>query len=123
MPTVEARLTSLEERMDEQERLRAAQDQDQSDLGLKLKAQDGLIQGLAATQSEHTATLAKHTAILERHTGILERQTETLDRQTAMHKSHTTELAWLRLQMDGVKDGMERMVGMLHTVIERGDGR
>ncbi len=102
MPTVEERLATLEERMGEQERLRASQDTDQSDFGLKLKAQDGLIKSVAKTQSEHTALLNRH---------------------TAMHKSHTVALAQQTIDLHFLRDGMEQIVGMLHTLIERDSNR
>ncbi|GAA2897150.1 hypothetical protein Acy02nite_80590 [Actinoplanes cyaneus] len=114
-------MPTLEERMNEQEKLRASQDRDLADIGEKLKAQDGLLKGLAKTQSEHTATLAVHTATLERHTAILDRHTTTLDRHTAMLKNQETEIAWIRLDMSGLKDSVQAMTGMLHTLIERGD--
>ncbi|MBO3738313.1 hypothetical protein [Actinoplanes flavus] len=99
--------------MDEQERLRAGQDQDLSDVGEKLRVQGDLMQALATTQSEHTATLAKHTAILDKHTAIL-------DRHTAMHNAHSTALARLTLDMHSVKDGIQQIVGMLDRLTEQG---
>ncbi|MEV0898420.1 hypothetical protein [Actinoplanes sp. NPDC049802] len=101
-------MTALEDRMDEQERLRASQDQDLSDIGEKLRVQGELMKALAITQSEHTATLSKHTAILDRH--------------TAMHREHATALAMLQLDMGTVKDGMRQIVGMLDRLIEQ-DGQ
>ena len=94
--------------MEEQKRLRASQDRDLSDISEKLRVQGDLMQALAATQSQHTATLGRHTAILDRH--------------TAMHTEHSTNLARLTLDMHSVKDGMQQIIGMLDTLIER-DGR
>ncbi|BCY06272.1 hypothetical protein [Actinoplanes sp. L3-i22] len=116
MPTLEARVTRLEERMDEQERLRASQDNDLSDIGEKLRVQHSLIQAMADTQSEHTALLNKHSAILDRHSAIL-------DRHTALHREHSTALAQLTLDVHILKDGVEQIVGMLDTLIERGGDR
>ncbi|MFC4072325.1 hypothetical protein [Actinoplanes subglobosus] len=106
--------------MEEQKRLCASRDGDLSDLGLKVQAQHGLIQAIAKTQSEHTATLARHTTILDRHTTILDRHTAILDRHTAMHTEHATSLAQLSLNVFSLKDSVQRIVGMLDTLIERG---
>ncbi|MDI6098219.1 hypothetical protein QLQ12_06340 [Actinoplanes sp. NEAU-A12] len=91
--------------MDEQERLRAGQDRDLSDVAEKLRVQTDLMKALATTQSQHTATLAQHTA--------------TLDRHTAMHKEHARSLGLLTLEVHGLKDGMQQIIGMLDTLIER----
>jgi hypothetical protein len=88
--------------MDDQERLRASQDGDLSDIAQKLRAQDLLLKALAQTQSKHTATLAEHTAILEDHTRRFER---------------------LEGKVDNLKGGMEQIVGMLETLIERENDR
>ncbi|KUL42443.1 hypothetical protein [Actinoplanes awajinensis] len=102
MPTVEERVTRLEKRMDEQERFRAAQDEDQSDLGLKLAAQDKMLKAVAKTQSEHTALLHRH---------------------TAMHKEHAEALAAHTIDLHLLKDGVERIIGMLDTLITRENDR
>jgi chromosome segregation ATPase len=116
LPTLEERVTRLEVRVDEQERLRASQDRDLADISEKLRVQGDLMQALAATQSEHTATLNQHTATLNQHTA-------TLDRHTAMHKEHSGNLARLTLDVHGLKDGMQQIIGMLDTLIERENGR
>ncbi|WP_436522615.1 hypothetical protein [Actinoplanes sp. HUAS TT8] len=113
MPTVEERLTRLEELVAEQQELRAGQDKDLSDTGIKVAAQDSLIKAIRETQSEHTAALTKQAATLGRHTEILERH-------TSMLKNQETEIAWLRLDMRGLTDTSQRMIGMLDTLIERG---
>ncbi|WP_433793894.1 hypothetical protein [Actinoplanes sp. CA-252034] len=95
--------------MEEQEGLRASQDSDQSDFGEKLRVQQALIQAVAKTQSEHTAILNTHTAILNRH--------------TAMHKDTAGVLARLTLDVHGLKNGMEQIIGMLDTLIEQDRGR
>ena len=84
--------------MEEQKRLRASQDSDQSDLGEKLRVQQDLIQAVAKTQSEHTATLNRH---------------------TAMHRETGAQLAQLTLNVHGLKGGVEQIIGMLDTLIER----
>ena len=55
----EQRITVLEERVDEQARLRAGQDRDLADIAENVRAQGRLIQALAVTQSEHTQALAQ----------------------------------------------------------------
>ena len=108
MPTLEERVTRLEADMAEQKKLRAGQDRDLSDIGVKVHSNGQLLQALAKTQSEHTATLDRHTA--------------TLDRHTAMHKDHTGVLARLTLDVHGLREGVQQIIGMLDTLIER-DGR
>src|SRR5215471_6527108 len=65
--TVEARLGTLETRVGEEARLRAAMDEDIS----RLHIERNLLQALHDTQSEHTATLRDHTATLNEHTVLL----------------------------------------------------
>jgi hypothetical protein len=105
LPTLEERVTRLEADVEEQKRLCASRDRGLSDISEKLRVQGDLMKALAATQSEHTATLDRHTA--------------TLDRHTAMHREHSVELAQLTLNVHGIKDGMQRIIGMLDTLIER----
>jgi chromosome segregation ATPase len=64
----DARLTTLEETIKTEANLRAAMDQDISDIKIEQRAQRGLLQAVAVTQSEHTARL---TAI-EGRVGIIE---------------------------------------------------
>ncbi|MEU4623223.1 hypothetical protein AB0G04_25035 [Actinoplanes sp. NPDC023801] len=102
MPTLEERVGNLEDRMDEQERLRASQDRDLADISEKLRAQKGLLQALAKTQSEHSAILAEHSAILV---------------------DHTQRLGRLEGKVDTVEGGVRQIIGMLDTLIERDSGR
>jgi septal ring factor EnvC (AmiA/AmiB activator) len=105
LPTLEERVTRLEKDMDEQKKLRAAQDLDQSDFGQKLRVQHGLIQAIQKTQSEHTATLAQHGQRLDRLEGKVDRLEGKVDR--------------LEGKVDSIAGGVERIVGMLDTLIER----
>jgi chromosome segregation ATPase len=116
LPTLEERVTRLEARMDDQERLRASQDGDLSDIAQKLRAQDLLLKALAQTQSKHTATLAEHTATLAEHTA-------TLAEHTAILEDHTRRFERLEGKVDNLKGGMEQIVGMLETLIERENDR
>jgi chromosome segregation ATPase len=52
--TVETRLATLETRVDDQEGLRAAMDEDMSSLKVEFRAQRKLLQSLHVTQQEHT---------------------------------------------------------------------
>jgi chromosome segregation ATPase len=63
--TVETRLGKLEATVEEQERLRAAMDEDMSSLKVEFRAQRKLLQSLHDTQHEHTALLSEHTAQLQ----------------------------------------------------------
>lgn len=101
------RLTALEVRVDEQERLRAGQDSDLSDVTEKLRAQDKLLKSIAATQSDHGRTLARHTAILDRHTALL--------------SELKSDVAVLTVTLYGMKDAQQQIVGMLDTLIARDD--
>ena len=53
--SVETRLGTLETKVDGQERLRAAMDEDMSSLKVEFRAQRKLLQSLHDTQQEHTA--------------------------------------------------------------------
>ncbi|MEV4279270.1 hypothetical protein [Actinoplanes xinjiangensis] len=133
LPTLEERVTRLEKDMDEQKKLRAAQDLDQSDFGQKLRVQHGLIQAIQQTQSEHTATLASHTATLARHTATLAEHGQRLDRLEGKvdrlegkvdrleGKVDRLEGKVDRLEgkVDRIAVGVEGIVGMLGTLIER----
>lgn len=105
MPTIEVRVTRLEKRMDEVERLRASQDRDLSDVVEKLRAQDSLLQALAETQAEHTATFARHTATLDQHTEQLTRIEARFD--------------GLEARFGGLESGVQEIIGMLETLIGR----
>jgi septal ring factor EnvC (AmiA/AmiB activator) len=97
-PTLEdldQRVTVLEERVDEQARLRARQDRDLSEIVEGVRKQDRLLKALAQTQSEHTRTLAQHGKTLDEHTHAL------------------AEL----------KGGVTHIIGMLDTLIAREDDR
>ncbi|MFI1988351.1 hypothetical protein [Actinoplanes sp. NPDC020271] len=106
MPTLEARVTRLEARMDEQEHLRVIHDQELSNIFLKLQAQDSLLQAIHLNQADQTATLAKHTAMHDDHTARLTRL--------------EVDLGLVKTDLGLVKTGMERIAGMLDTLIERG---
>ncbi|GIF37422.1 hypothetical protein BC793_10491 [Actinoplanes xinjiangensis] len=112
MPTLEERVTRLEKDMDEQKKLRAAQDLDQSDFGQKLRVQHGLIQAIQKTQSEHTATLAQHGQRLDRLEGKVDRLEGKVDRLEG-------KVDRLEGKVDSIAGGVERIVGMLDTLIER----
>ena len=114
--TLEERVTSLEDRMDEQERLRASQDRDLSDIAESFRKQDRLLKALAETQSEHTRTLAKHGQTLAEHTQILNEHTQTLNEHTQILNEHSQSLAEL-------KGGVTHIIGMLDTLIAREDDR
>ncbi|SDT67231.1 hypothetical protein [Actinoplanes derwentensis] len=88
----------------------------QSDLGEAMRVQLKPIKAIAQNQSEHTQTLAKHTAMFEKVTA-------TLDRHTAMHKEHGLALSGLTIDMHLAKDRDEQIIGLLHTLIDREDGR
>jgi hypothetical protein len=114
VPTLEARVTRLEARMDEHEHLRIIHDQELSNIFLKLQVQDSLLQAIHLNQAEQTATLAKHTAMHDDHTARLTR----LEVDLGLVK---TDLGLVKTDLDLVKTGMERIVGMLDTLIERGN--
>ena len=71
---VEARFSSLETASNRQaaeiaiqKGLRAAMDDDLSKIQVEFRAQRGLLQALADTQSEHTTILREHSTILREH--------------------------------------------------------
>jgi chromosome segregation ATPase len=88
----DARLTTVEETVQTGSRLRAAMDRDISDIKVEQRAQRGLLQALADTQSEHTARLSQHTAVLDQHTATLNQHTAVLDEHTAILNEHSALL-------------------------------
>jgi peptidoglycan hydrolase CwlO-like protein len=114
--TIEERVTSLEDRMDEQERLRASQDRDLSDMAATWRVQKDLLQALATTQSEHTEKLDR----LERQQ---EAQRNLLESLAISGLQHTETLARLDRQMRLQDGGMRKIISMLDTLIAREDGR
>lgn len=113
--TLDERVTDLADRMDRQEHLRAAQDRDLADISAALRAQQGSIQALATTQSEHTELLTKHTEMLTRLTA-------TADRHTATLKEISTTQHLQSLKLNEVTDGAQQIIGMLDTLTQR-DGQ
>ena len=86
----EGRLSTLEAASDRQaatiaiqKGLRAAMDDDLSKIQVEFRAQRGLLQALADTQSEHTSTLREHGTILREHGTIL--------------REHSTQLTEIRV--------------------------
>jgi hypothetical protein len=63
----EVRLATLEVKVEAEARMRAAMDHDVSDIKIEQRAQRGLLQAVAITQSEHSAQL---TSIEGRLTGV-----------------------------------------------------
>jgi hypothetical protein len=120
---VEQRVTSLENRMDEQERLRASQDRDLSDMAATWRVQKDLLQALATTQSEHTEKLDRLELKLDRFERQQEAQHGLLQSLAISELQHTETLARLDRQMRLQDGGMQKIIGMLDTLIEREDGR
>jgi hypothetical protein len=71
----DARLTTVEETVQAESRLRAAMDRDISDIKVEQRAQRGLLQALADTQSEHTAMLSA----VEARLGVVEGRLGVVD--------------------------------------------
>ena len=136
--TVEARLGTLETKVGEEARLRAAMDEDIS----RLHIERNLLQALHDTQSEHTATLRdhtaqlhelrvvqlqhtatlnEHTAILNEHTATLNEHTATLNEHTAILNDHTATLNQHTTQLGELKVGIQLIVTKLDTLIARDD--
>ena len=112
----ERRLTALEERVDHEAGLRASQDRDLGDMAAALRAQKDLLQALATTQSEHTEKLDR----MERQQGA---QHSLLQSLAISELQHTETLARLDRQMRLQDGGMQKIIGMLDTLIAREDDR
>jgi chromosome segregation ATPase len=82
---VETRLSTLEAKVEEEARLRAAMDEDLSGA----RADRNMLQALHDTQSEHTATLNLHTDLLNQHTATLRQHTDLLNQHSATLNLHT----------------------------------
>jgi hypothetical protein len=66
LATDSRRLTAVEEQPSAEAALRAAMDTDQSNLTIRLDAQDNLLRALSITQSDHTARLGRLEAAMGR---------------------------------------------------------
>jgi hypothetical protein len=64
--TVSRRLAAVEQQLSAEAGLRAAMETDQSNLTIRLDAQDNLLRALSITQSDHTARLGRLEAAMGR---------------------------------------------------------
>jgi hypothetical protein len=73
------RMSALESMVRREAELRAAVDQDQSDMAGQVRAMHHLVQALSITQSEHGEKLTRMTNWARRHDGRLNRIEEMLE--------------------------------------------
>jgi serine/threonine protein kinase HipA of HipAB toxin-antitoxin module len=103
---VETRLSTLEAKVEEEARLRAAMDEDLSGA----RADRNMLQALHDTQSEHSATLNLHTDLLNQHSATLNLHTEQLTQ-------HTEQLNDLQVGQQKVLAGIKVITDKLDTLI------
>ena len=112
----DARLTTVEETVQTESRLRAAMDRDISDIKVEQRAQRGLLQALADTQSDHTMRLTRIEGRLdgvEGRLGAVEGELGTvhagvlaiLARLDAMDESRLSSRAGRLLRIRGPRQG------------------
>jgi chromosome segregation ATPase len=133
-PTLNERVTVLEHRMDEQERLRASQDHDLSSLSENIRAQKSLLQALADTQSEHTralGNLSRDVSVLKTDMSVVKRDVSELKGDVSELKGDVSELkgdvaglkgdvAGLKGDVAELKGGLAEINGKIDMLIERG---
>jgi chromosome segregation ATPase len=120
--TIEERVTSLEVRMDEQERLRASQDLDLAGVNEKLRAQDTLLKAIRKTQSEDGQTLRQLSGRVDQLTGRVDQLSGRVDQLSGRVDQLDGRVEQLTGTVTELKGGVTQIVGMLTTLIER-DGR
>jgi chromosome segregation ATPase len=120
-PTLNERVTVLEHRMDEQERLRASQDHDLSNLSADLRAQKTLLKAINLTQSEHTSSLST----LNQRVSELGRDMSAVKGDVLFLKAHALVLDEhvdeLKGDVDELKGGLAEINGKIDMLIERGE--
>jgi hypothetical protein len=91
-------------------------DRDISDIKVEQRAQRGLLQALADTQSEHTATLREHTATLDQHTVIL-------NEHSAIMREHGEDIREIKDKLGTVHVGVLAILARLDALDESRLGR
>jgi CII-binding regulator of phage lambda lysogenization HflD len=118
----EVRLATLEEKVETQARMRAAMDQDISDIKQEQRAQRGLLQAVAITQSEHTARLI---TIEGRLLGMDDRLTRVEGRLTGVEDRLTgveTDMAQVKSTLGNVQVGVQTIIAILDRQIDEAGG-
>ncbi|MCW2931684.1 MAG: hypothetical protein JWM19_2646 [Actinomycetia bacterium] len=108
--TFDRRLTTLEATVRNEATLRAAMDQDDSDIKVEQRAQRRLLQAVATTQSEHTARLT-----------AIETDVAVLKTDVAVLK---TDMAQVKSTLGNVQVGVQTIIAILDRQIDEtgGDG-
>jgi chromosome segregation ATPase len=125
----EVRLATLEDKVETQARMRAAMDQDISDIKQEQRAQRGLLQAVATTQSEHTARFItiegrlvgmddRLTRVEGRLTGVEDRLTGVEDRLTGVE----TDMAQVKSTLGNVQVGVQTIIAILDRKIDEEAG-
>src|SRR6185437_8415124 len=103
--TVDARLSTLEARVDEEARLRAAMDEDLSGA----RAERKVLQALHDTQSEHTRQLREHGVQLREHGVQLKEHGAQLKEHGAQLKEHGAQLKEHGAQLKKLQEGVDEL--------------
>jgi chromosome segregation ATPase len=122
--TFDMRLTTLEEKVDTEANLRATMNKDISDIKIEQRAQRGLLQAVAITQSEHTARLTAietDVAVLKTDVAVLKTDVAVLKTDVAVLK---TDMAQVKSTLGNVQVGVQTIIAILDRQIDEtgGDG-
>ena len=113
--TFDMRLTTLEEKVDAEANLRAAMNEDISDIKVEQHAQRRLLQAVAVTQSEHTARLVG----LETDVAVLKTDVAVLKTDVAVLK---TDMAQVKSTLGNVQVGVQTIIAILDRQIDEAGG-
>ena len=102
--TFDMRLTTLEEKVDTEANLRAAMNEDISDIKTEQRAQRWLLQAVATTQSEHTARFS-----------AIETDVAVLKTDVAVLK---TDMAQVKSTLGNVQVGVQTIIAILDRQID-----
>ena len=119
----DARLTTLEERVKAEAILRAAMDRDISDVKTEQRAQRGLLQAIATTQSDHTRQFSEHGTRLTAIEGRLGNVEGRLGNVEGRLGNVETELAEVKGTLGNVQIGVQTIIAMLDRSIGHEEGQ
>ncbi|MFI5955201.1 hypothetical protein [Cryptosporangium sp. NPDC051539] len=112
---LEHRVDAIEQRAELESALRLSMQHDLATIKQRQIADGALLQALHLTQNLHTNSLAEHSRVLAEHSRVLDEHSRVLD-------EHTDTLAEHGLKLNNLQGGVDRIIGMLDTLLEREAG-
>lgn len=99
LAALQARVSAVESRLDQEASLRAMVDTDLSTVSIRLNAQHRMLIALAETQRDHTRMLREHSDLLREHSELL--------------RDHGQRLGRLEAGLGRVEVGVHAILGLL----------